>query len=664
MPTFLDEPAHHHGNLSLGSIDSSDLSSTASSYRPRDEETLRSENSATGTELYLAQPPPAPAGVAAAAATPVPVEQRSMPVVDLGIADDDTYQKSSGSSGSTFGRFRNRRCFWILVLSTLGLIVVIGAMLGALVATGGGGSSSSSTAGTGSTNNKSPTDSGSPASPTPVTPSTPQEPAPTPAPTLPPSPPPVGTPAPTSELASFLRPKLPDGGLSLDHADSYQSVALDWVQSNHVGGEHNAQRILQRFALACIYYATYSIATPYTNQEVGDGIIFGWLSSTRWMADPDECTWKGIVCNGEGVVTEIDLSENFLTGMFPPEVALLKDSLVRLDLFLNFFYNVGEKGNSFLGELHMLQDLNIAQTGFDYDGIPTYLGQLSNLVDLDVSYTLYFGELKPEIFANLPKLEYLYIGGNSYESGIPASFANLNKLQYFYADYTDLQGDLSFLTTPNAHPDLYEMWVDLNPKLTSEIPQELGSYSKLASLSLTNLDLFGNIPTTLGNLATMQQMWLHGNRLSGNIPSELASLSKLKKLQLEHNSLTGPMPWQICQTKFSTAIMTVLGSDCDGADPKVDCPSGPGQCCTCCGTDCSDNKQLQDGGEQVTGVKRDEPGTRHLESRRNDARHQRHLARREKLLRRLEDPEQQKAAAENKKKRLAFVKSQRALHQN
>mmetsp|Transcript_3482 Transcript_3482/g.9625 ORF Transcript_3482/g.9625 Transcript_3482/m.9625 type:complete len:667 (-) Transcript_3482:128-2128(-) len=598
-----------------------------------------------------------------------PAADKALPEVDMGHdegTEKDGVTKDS-SSVSSSSKVRQRKCFWILVTGTIILIAIVAAMLVFLVASGGSGSGSQSAVEVPSEPGNEPTEPGtSPGAPTEPTNPSPEEPtnpapspsdtsttpAPTPSPVTTATDPPnfVPTQAPSAELFSFLAPKLPDGGFSLQFTDSYQSKAFEWLEANHVAGDHTAARVLQRFALASIYYATYSVETPYTIQEIGPGLIFGWIRTDNWVQAQDECTWYGITCNDEGLVEEIDLSKNFLTGQFPPEVVLLKDSLVRLDLFRNNFYNPGEKWNSFIGDLTLLQDLSIGQTGFEYDGIPPFIGQLSNLVDLDVSYALFFGALKPEIFDNLPNLEYLYIGGNSFNTPLPSTFSSLSKLKYFYAEFTDLTGDLSFFKNPDKHPDFYEAWIDQNPEVTGQIPPELAGHSKMASLSLTDLDLFGQIPTQLGDMVELKQLWLFGNRLSGNIPSELAKIEGLVRLELQGNEMTGPMPFEICTTKFLKDKMEILGADCKD---KIDCPSQEGECCTCCGDDCSSDK------EQLPGNRRLGAATR--VKGREESRSRRRLERRDMLEQQFKDPELLKKAVQNKKRRLAFVVRQREL---
>jgi hypothetical protein len=46
----------------------------------------------------------------------------------------------------------------------------------------------------------------------------------------------------------------------------------------------------QRYALATLYYSTNGAT---------------WIDDTRWLSADTECGWRGIVCNGNGLVTEI-----------------------------------------------------------------------------------------------------------------------------------------------------------------------------------------------------------------------------------------------------------------------------------------------------------------------------------------------------------------------
>ena len=140
-------------------------------------------------------------------------------------------------------------------------------------------------------------------------------------------------------------------------------------------------------------------------------------------------------------------SSNGLTGRFPPAVSLLKDSLRSLDLTDNLVNNIGDSYNSFLGDLD-LQYLYIGSTDFDYDGIPTEIGRLTNLIEFDCSYSLYQGPLRGEVFANMTNLQELVLSGNAYNnSSVPAEIAALPELEKLFIEEAFVGGDLSFVQT-------------------------------------------------------------------------------------------------------------------------------------------------------------------------------------------------------------------------
>lgn len=116
-------------------------------------------------------------------------------------------------------------------------------------------------------------------------------------------------------------------------------------------------------------------------------------------------------------------------------------------------------------------------TFFQYDGIPTYIGALTNLIEFDCSRSLNFGTLRGSIFKNLTKLSYLAMGDNSYDMGtIPTQIWKLPELQYLYMHHTDIQGNLTLLPTM---PKIREFWIDKNPGIIGRIPSEIGQVDSL-----------------------------------------------------------------------------------------------------------------------------------------------------------------------------------------
>ena len=178
-------------------------------------------------------------------------------------------------------------------------------------------------------------------------------------------------------------------------------------------------RIVQRYALACLYHATNGVATPfYLNQTqqnsngtepVGQQNAYVIVEWNRQWADKassdNECHWGGIRCSEYpardsrfhkyGPVERVDLPGRgvtskgiTLTGSLPLELILLHDSLTRLSLAGNMFWNQGPSHVEFLGQLTKLTHLDLSRNaGLVYDeGIPTQFAALTNLEHLDLSY--------------------------------------------------------------------------------------------------------------------------------------------------------------------------------------------------------------------------------------------------------------------------------------
>jgi hypothetical protein len=106
------------------------------------------------------------------------------------------------------------------------------------------------------------------------------------------------------------------GGAEFVDPASYQSKALDWLCASNVTGLSD-ERVVQRYALASIYYATYEVKTVFTDAIFG-GAIFPWLDNTNWVTDANECTWTRIGCNDAGMVNVIDLVRVLLPIYFSP----------------------------------------------------------------------------------------------------------------------------------------------------------------------------------------------------------------------------------------------------------------------------------------------------------------------------------------------------------
>jgi hypothetical protein len=130
-----------------------------------------------------------------------------------------------------------------------------------------------------------------------------------------------------SQLPSFTRN-------ALELPTSPQSRALHWLTADPSLASYSDARILQRYALATLYFATNG-----GNDEL---ISAQWLAAGGWLSyDLHECSWFSTVENSsgnpcrQGVYTHLSLQRNNLQGTLPAEIALLAPQLEVLDFELN-----------------------------------------------------------------------------------------------------------------------------------------------------------------------------------------------------------------------------------------------------------------------------------------------------------------------------------------
>ena len=99
-----------------------------------------------------------------------------------------------------------------------------------------------------------------------------------------------------------------------------------------------------------------------------------WTNNTNWLRDAPNGEWFGVTADANGRVTELNLSDNNLTGSIPAELGNL-DNLEALVFAYNSLTGSipSELGN--LGNLRLLELAHNSLTG----PIPSELGSLDNL---------------------------------------------------------------------------------------------------------------------------------------------------------------------------------------------------------------------------------------------------------------------------------------------
>ncbi|CAB9519049.1 Leucine Rich Repeat [Seminavis robusta] len=423
--------------------------------------------------------------------------------------------------------------------------------------------------------------------------------------------------APTTELQGAFASLLPSYTVDALHdPNSAQSKALKWLLVDHepaVFASYSEDRLRQRFALATLYYATKGI---------------GWRWKRFWLStDPEihECQWwsyydhpessgRDSPCNENMEYESLALSENYLKGTLPPEVALLtalKDIHLVADAFFGATSDEEKKENYISGQIPIpwmtsLSNLTTIDLGRNAltGSIPTEIGLMPELQIVQLRENLIGGTIPPSLFG-LPNVKELWLFDNRLTGPIPTEVQFVTDSLRIFAAYSNrLTGTIP--TELVSLTQLRQLKLESN-QLVGKIPIDITYMTNLRSLHLFDNRLSGTIHTEFGRLSELKHFWIGKNRLTGTMPSELGSMVGLNNIGLGNNKLTGTIPVDL--GNWSSILRTVLEfNDLTGSVPQelcskassnpvffrvfVDCEEV--QCgCLCCLCNCG----LRSGGE-------------------------------------------------------------------
>jgi Leucine-rich repeat (LRR) protein len=226
----------------------------------------------------------------------------------------------------------------------------------------------------------------------------------------------------------ILRQMLPTKAytaLSDPYIDSAQSSALDFILNDDefvydwdglasTPIDPDAQiNFIQRYTAATLFLSTQGK---------------NWNNNEGWMGRMNVCTWFGVVCDENGLVTSLSLSDNNLMGPIPAD-----------------------------------------------------LKTLGNLHTIELHKNLLSGQIPSSLF-EMNELKILYLDGNQLEGGISDSIGQMSKLEKLTLNDNQLSGDIP--STIGELDNLDMLWLYNNPAVTGNIPAEIGNCQKLSEYML------------------------------------------------------------------------------------------------------------------------------------------------------------------------------------
>lgn len=147
-----------------------------------------------------------------------------------------------------------------------------------------------------------------------------------------------------------------------------------------------------------------------------------WTDKSGWEdgaagSDCDVCLWYGVTCDGSGNITNINLSNNNLTGTLPSNIGDIGNNIDQLVFYLNNLTGFIPSSITSLTDLDVLDLGSNNLTGT----IPTNIGNLTNLNTMYLDYNNIVGEL-PASISSISGLSTFWINNNNISGCFPPGY--------------------------------------------------------------------------------------------------------------------------------------------------------------------------------------------------------------------------------------------------
>ncbi|XP_024955838.2 MDIS1-interacting receptor like kinase 2-like [Citrus sinensis] len=145
----------------------------------------------------------------------------------------------------------------------------------------------------------------------------------------------------------------------------------------------------------------------------------------------------------------------------------------------------------------------------------------------------------PSTLGRLTSLLYLNLSSNLLHSSLPLEIGNFSALEELDLSDNKIRGIIPDELTKLANLQYLNISSNL---LSGQIPFAIGKLFNLVSLDLSKNKLSGSIPTGIDNCSKLKNLTLNQNSLDGTIPLEMGKILFLEKFDLSHNNLSGTIP--------------------------------------------------------------------------------------------------------------------------
>jgi len=311
------------------------------------------------------------------------------------------------------------------------------------------------------------------------------------------------------------------------HAAQFMALGDAFKSTMTDVDEVGQRRFMERYVLALIYYQTQGQ---------------NWSDHYNFLSEYDHCNWhkqysspqgrflRGVQCNDDGHVIDLDLSNsNLVSSDIPQEIVYFK-YLESLHLFGN---TIGGAVPNFTA-LKNLKSLGLMN--LDLHGtIPSSFGEMTALTTLGLGQTKITKTI-PDSIAQLTNLRILGLDGLGLTGSINPVL-KLTKLEALYLEDNHLSGEIYY----NDWPVMKELDVS-NNMIDGRIPENLFHNTNLHVIDLHRNLMFGDFPQKLINNDAIEYVAVQENTITGSLSDRIGYLINLKHLDISGNHMAGTIP--------------------------------------------------------------------------------------------------------------------------